>query len=214
MVNYLASLKTTIIDEVALRCGDESFKDFPKSVYLTALHRAVNALIKNQDIIERIYSKTVKYDKERGLFLIRELQLYGVKEIYGLFVNGEEYTKRSNDRIDTPKTYAVTEFEDDIVLRYTPYNENDEDEIVIFYTAIATKADIKDIEFNFLADKYKDQIIDATVIEMAKIGVAKYLDEAHQIKYKNIFQTYRVKYDAFKDAAWATIKLWDIYGNK
>ena len=87
-------------------------------------------------------------------------------------------------------------------------------EVEVLYSGIVDIEDIEDRnDIPIIPRKYEEQIIERCVIEIARIGIATHLDQAHQLKYTNILKTYQDVNIEKENRGWITIKVWDIWGD-
>lgn len=197
----------TILDEIALKCGDEKYQDFDKTVYLNVLYRVINSLNKKNNIL--IYQHKKRYAINDKSF---PLDIKSVYEIVDIRIEGKQY-------ILTPLIDNLGEYQYHKQVVNNRYFisvalPEGEYEVEVLYSGIVDIEDIEDRnDIPIIPRKYEEQIIERCVIEIARIGIATHLDQAHQLKYTNILKTYQDVNIEKENRGWITIKVWDIWGD-
>lgn len=194
-----------LINEVALRLNDESFRSFPKHHYQRVLDR-----------VKRQISRKYKLDKRIYVFknTIREgeipIELPNYISPVSLKVNQQEYTLVNN--VDYHSSdYEYKLFRDYNKLHFEYNHRSDEDTIELIYTAdITIKDDYYEDITPVIPEQYNEEIINHFVVEMCKLGISKYIGEEGR-KYGTLIQLYArnlKEYDQnlIKKEGWSVIK--------
>ena len=187
------------ISEVALKCGDPFFKDFPRNIYSQAVYRAQRSIAKEFGILDRIWT----YTNEEGTSPIdvTPLNLNGVwkVDITRDDVDTEYDLRRLEDVLESVETtdafYHIFYNANQNLLYYT--NPEADDVITIYYTSsIAGEEDYEpfDNEGNQIAvpvlpNKYFEEVLRRGVRYIAQLGLATFeADKA--AKYTRVLQLY------------------------
>lgn len=197
------------ISEVALKCGDPFFKDFPKNIYSQAVYRATREIAKEYGIMDRTWS----YTNTAGTSPIEivPLNFNGAWRLTVTPVDGDEqvYTEvkiddvLDNDDSDTATTnyyYSIIYDANKYMVYYTWPAEDDE--ITIYYqSSVAGEEDYEyyDSEGNanvipVLPNKFFEELIRRAVRYMAKLGIATFDDRKGE-KYARILQIHTKRTD-------------------
>lgn len=174
----------SLINEVALRIDDITFKDFNESIYEKALLRSNRIIAKKYDILQKVYSFTlnsVTDDTEKdGVIDLEDFN----KEIL-VDVNDRRLTKVGLTLTDYGQ-YYIRLVDRVRYFNYKTENKNLEDEITIVYTVLPTETDDYKTEF-IIPDKYQEELIEETILYLSKIGMARFQAEKKQ-KYIDLFK--------------------------
>ena len=193
------------ISEVALKCGDPFFKDFPKNIYSQSVYRAQRKIAKDYGIMDRIWA----YTNTLGTSPIQiiPLNLNGVWKIDITVVDGEaiEYSeKKLEDILESDSTsdtyYHIMYNANSNMLYYT--NPAVDDAISIYYTSlIAGEEDYEpyDSEGNAIAvpvlpNKYFEEVVRHAVRYIAQLGIATF-EQDKAAKYVRVLQIYTRRTD-------------------
>lgn len=210
------------ISEVALKCGDPFFKDFPRNIYSQAVYRAQRKIAKDYNILDRIWT----YTNSLGTSPVQviPLNVNGIWKIDITVVDGNpiEYT---NSKLENVLESDAT----DDYLYHILYNANSnmlyytnpavEDTITVYYTSlIAGEEDYQpyDSEGNAIAvpvlpNKYLEEVIRHSVRYIAQLGIATF-EEDKAKKYVRVLQLYTRRTDEVtetnleKSRPWIEIK--------
>lgn len=216
------------ISEVALKCGDIYFKDFPKNIYSQAVYRAERDIAKEYGILEREWSYTNTDGPDNtgvtyAHIVIVPLNFNGAWRVVKTADNVEtEYERKQYDEvIENDSTsnnyYAIIYNANQYVLYYT--NAAAKDVISIWYTSsIAGEVDYEtfDQEGNtnaipVLPNQYFEEVIRRSVRYIAQLGIAQFDDKKGK-KYARILRMYTKRddnnreYNLEKDRPWILIK--------
>ena len=211
-----------LVSEIALKCGDPFFKDFPKNVYGQSAYRAMRIIAKEYNILNRLWSYTTTESNEE--FIIEPSNFNGAWRVTVTPSGGieQEYMERSFDEVkdNTDSTvyfYCIYHSAGTNRLFYTNGNANDT--IRIYYTSsIAGTADYEGVDDDgnvydipYLPDKYYDEILRRAVIWICQLGVATFDDRKKQ-KYIDLLKIYQKREDILPERnlelnrPWITIK--------
>ena len=182
------------IAEVALKCGDPFFKDFPRNIYSQAVYRAERGIAKKYGIMERTWTYT-NTDGTSPIVIV-PLNFNGAYRITVTPVSTEDETgvetnyseRKIEDILDNADSataasnfyYSIMFDANQRMLYYTwPVAD---DEITIYYTSsIAGETDYEgtDDEGNeyaipALPNIYYEEVLRQSVRYMAKLALAKY----------------------------------------
>ena len=197
------------ISEVALKCGDPFFKDFPRNIYSQAVYRAQRAIAKDYGIMERIWS----YVNDVGTSPIEivPLNYNGDWKLDVTIVDGDpvQYDKVTLEEVlgsdaTTDVLYHVLFNANKYYIYYS--NPAVDDTITLYYTSsIAGEEDYEqfDSEGNAIAvpalpNKYFEETLRRAVRYIAQLGVATFeADKA--AKYTRILQLYTQREDQVQE---------------
>lgn len=206
-----------LISRVALRIGDDQFKDFEKAIYVDALKKANRTIARKYGIPNKeIRFKTSDMITDLNDPII--LDIPDMKSEYTVKVNDKILSKTGFRRIEKDYNSYYLEMIDNIYqfdYRYfvnieTQYQKSLDDEIIIYYTAIPEyDSEISDY---FIPQKYVEEQIEETAKTIAEYGLAKFEDQIKVAKYTRVFQMLSKPSDYNKyqteDKGWATLKMW------
>lgn len=206
-----------LLSRVALRTGDQQFKDFDKSIYLDALKKANREIARKYGIPNKVVSFTLSdmiSDVEDTVIL----DIADMKDEYTVKVNDRVLSKNSLERMTIDYNCYFLQMLDNAYqfdYRYfvdleNPFVKDLTDEIEIFYTALPDyDADMSDY---FIPHKYVEEQVDLTAMTIAEYALAKFEDEIKIGKYTRLLQMLRKgsDYNKFQveDRPWAVIKPW------
>lgn len=197
-------MNDVIISEIALRCDDINFKDFPKNIYQLAYRNALKEVSRKYRISKRLH-KSFYYNSNGEI----KLNLPDFVKDFKLKVNGKEYT--AENEIKNDYEYNITAINNELILKYKPYTEKDE--IELYYVADLDEA--SDSE-PIVPGSYLEEVINHAVYEIAKIGFAKFVgNELLRNKYESLLRLYikqiGLKSDLIKDEEWIAVKPFRLY---
>lgn len=193
------------ISEVALKCGDPFFKDFPKNIYSQGVYRAERSIAKEFGIMERIWT----YTNTAGTSPIEIVPLnFNAAWKVDITVEDGDPVEYSNVKLEdvlestttSDTMYHVLYNANEHMLYYTNPAENDT--ITLYYTSsIAGEEDYEpyDSEGNAIAvpilpNKYFEEIVRRAVRYIAQLGIATFeADKA--AKYTRVLQLYTQRSD-------------------
>lgn len=194
-----------LLSTVSMRCGDSQYKDFSRSIYAQAIFDAQRYVIKKYTLLERTLEFIVR-EEETG-----EIQIGATNfKAESLFlVNGVEYNKRRKERLEEvlDKTTYYVRYDDTFGFVFDYYNKKAGDNVVIYYVSHGPISEESDGNL-IVPDVYYDELIRASIINVAKIGIATFRAEAKD-KYKDLYRLYaKGEEDATlqKDRDWIQIK--------
>ena len=193
------------IAEVALKCGDPFYKDFPQNIYSQAVYRAERAIAKEYGILDRIWS----YTNTAGTSPIEITRLNFQGAFRVTVTTGDDvetlYVERKVDDIldnaDSPTAstnyyYATMYNANTRYFYYTFPSENDV--IEIYYTSSIAGAEdyeVNDADGNpnslpVLPNAYLEETIRRAILYIAKLGVVTFIAEKAN-KYQRVMLMYR-----------------------
>lgn len=216
------------IGEVALKCGDPWFKDFPRNVYSQAVYRAERYIAKLYGIMDRKW----EYTNTAGTspIDIEPLNLHGVWRVVITASDGtdEEYTEVTLDKVldNADSSTASTNYYYNILYNANKYQlyytwPAANDTVAIYYTSsIAGENDYEELDnegneqaIPVLPNKYFEEVTRQAVRYIAKLGIATFGGEKAQ-KYGRVLQAYTRRRDEVeerhleKSRPWIEIKTW------
>jgi len=193
------------IAEVALKCGDPFFKDFPQNIYTQAIYRAERAIAKEYGILDRVWS----YTNTAGTspIIITRLNFQGAFRVVRTNSDDviEVYQEQQLDIIldNSSSTTAATNYYYNVMYnantRYLYYtNPAVSDVIDVYYTSSIAGAE--DYETNdadgnanalpVLPNAYFEEIVRRSILYIAKLGIVSHEGEKAK-KYQNVLMIYR-----------------------
>lgn len=216
------------IAEVALKCGDPWFKDFPRNVYSQAVYRAERGIAKLYGIMDRVWT----YTNTDGTspIQITPLNLNGVWRVVVTTTDDtdEEYTEVTLDKVldNDDSATASTNYYYHILYNANKYelyytHPDTDDEIAIYYTSsIAGETDYEELDDDgnaqalpVLPNKYFEEVLRQAVRYIAKLGIATFEGNKAQ-KYGRVLQLYTRRRDETeerhleKSRPWIEITPW------
>lgn len=197
------------ISEVALKCGDPFFKDFPRNIYSQAVYRGTREIAKEYGIMDRTWT----YTNTAGTSPIEivPLNFNGAWRVTITPADGDEqvYDERKIDDVldnansDTASTnyyYSIIYNANKYMLYYT-WPEEDDSITIYYQSSIAGEEDYEyyDSEGNenaipVLPNKFFEELVRRAVRYMAKIGIATFDDRKGE-KYARILQIHTKRTD-------------------
>lgn len=188
-----------LISEVALKCGDPFFKDFPKNIYSQSVYRAQRSIAKQYGIMDRIWS----YANIDGSSPIEIIPL-NVNGIWKVDKSIEGYTTEYklvkledilNSQDNRDNFYHIFYDSNKYMLYYT--NPDPKDTITIYYTSsIAGEEDYEptDSEGNpnaipLLPNKYMEEIVRRAVRYIAELGIATF-DKEKAERFQRVYRVH------------------------
>lgn len=210
------------ISEVALKCGDPFFKDFPKNIYSQSVYRAEREIAHQYGIMDRVWTYT-NIDGTSPV-TIAPLNFRGVWRVVVTTADDleEEYEQRKidevldNDSSDTASTnffYSIIYNANQYELFYTWPAVNDE--ITVYYVSgIAGEEDYEPLDENgeenaipVLPNKYFEEIVRRAVRYMAKLGIAQF-DGLKAQRYSRVLNIYTKRPDEAMDSSLERDRPW------
>jgi hypothetical protein len=226
----ISNLNTTIIDEIALRCGDVGFKTFPKTIYQQSYYRAARTIAKKFNILEKIYITTCATSENAYQLDIPNFQNEIRVRINDVIYQKINYDKDlvtipdvtksmelivtetgldSFDSVEQPTTgkYQLSYVDGELYLDWYPRASNDE--IFIHYIGLPDIDDTEDC-FPYIPSSYEETLIEFTVKELVKLALARFVDKEEVERWTRIAQLYNTptKKDDVKNNAWISVKVW------
>ena len=211
------------ISEVALKCGDPFFKDFPKNVYSQAVYRGTREIAKEYGIMDRIWS----YTNITGTspLNIAPLNFTGAWRV-AITPTGDTiervYTEVKLDSIidnadsDTSTTnyyYSIIYDANQYTFYYTWPAEDDV--ITIYYvSSVAGEEDYETLDENgvpnaipVLPNRYFEELLRRAVRYIAKLGIATF-DDRKAEKYARVLQLHTKRTDEKQDMTLERSRPW------
>lgn len=174
----------SLINEVALRLDDITYKDFTPNIYEKALFRSNRIIAKKYEILQKVYSFTLDSltdDIEKDAVL--ELEDFH-KEIL-VDINGKRFVKAGASLTDDNQ-YYIRLVDGKRYFSYKCIGKKLTDEVSIVYTILPSETDDTKTEF-IIPDKYQEELIEETIIYLSKIGMARFQAEKKQ-KYIDLYK--------------------------
>jgi hypothetical protein len=216
------------IAEVALKCGDPFFKDFPRGVYSQAVYRAERGIAKLYGIMDRVWT----YTNTAGTspINITPLNFNGAWRITVTPDDGSEqnYTEMKIEEVldNADSSTAASNYYYSIIFNANQHTlhytwPTADDEVTIYYTSsIAGEDDYEELDdegnvqaIPVLPNKYFEEVLRQAVRYMAKVGLATY-DGVKGEKYSKVLQIYTRRRDEVEERhlersrPWIEIKPW------
>jgi hypothetical protein len=190
------------IAQIALMCGDSNYTDFTEGIYAQACFRAQRDVAKTYDILKRTIELISNND------LLEEILIRDLKVEYEVKVNGEIFLKKTSFDPDED-TYKYELIYDPVNRLYSIIytGKKDGDVISISYTSIGLTSEESD-GIPVIPEQYEEELLEAATLYMAKLGIAKFIDEK-KAKYQDLYRIYnRRQYDSriAKDNSWIEVK--------
>lgn len=213
------------ISEVALKCGDPFYKDFPKNIYSQAVYRAERSIAKEFGILDRIL--TITTDNDSGEVEIYKLNFLGEwtvtltqaeeEDTESETISTNSIALNTDGSVNLSKTtweklletdsayeYAINYMADRYILKYNPAATGDV--ITIYYTSgIAGEEDFETYDqlgdtniIPVLPNQYLEETIRRACIYIAGLGLAKFEGEK-AVRYQRIIDFYRRRSDLSED---------------
>ncbi len=221
------------IGEVALKCGDPFFKDFPRNIYSQAVYRAERHIAKLYGVMDRVWT----YTNTAGTSPvdITPLNFNGAWRITVTTADTDDedgttelYTDVSIDKVldNDDSSTASTNYYYNIL-----FNANQrelyytwpavDDEITIYYTSsIAGSDDYEELDdegnaqaIPVLPNKYFEEVVRQAIRYIAKLGIATF-DANKAQKYGRVLQVHTRRRDEVeerhleKSRPWIEITPW------
>lgn len=199
-----------IISEIALRCDDVGFNDFPFNIYERAYERATRIIARKYNIFERVETFTLsEYTDSLTDDCILNLDNYD--EDILVAVNDEVYDKVSHNAELTGQ-YYLQRIEEELRFNYARYEKALTDTITIVYRCLPTTS-FDEGEF-YIPHRYEEEMINESVMYLAKLGIVKFKQEK-SVKYQKLLQL-SAKRDTLdpqtlEHKEWITVKTWKPY---
>lgn len=213
------------ISEVALKCGDPFYKDFPKNIYSQAVYRAERSIAKEYGILDRIL--TITTEDDTGEFEIFKLNFLGEWRVtltqaeteddesetistvaLDLNKDGSVNLKKVNwddlNKSTSSYEYAVNYFANRYMMKYNPASTGDT--ITIYYTSgIAGEEDFETYDqfgntnlIPVLPNQFYEEVIRRACLYIAGLGIARFENEKAE-KYQRIIRFYQRRSDLADD---------------
>lgn len=199
-----------IISEIALRCDDVGFNDFPLNIYERAYERATRIIAKKYNLFQRIESFTLS-EYAQNLEEDCILELDDFNEEISVIVNDTVMDKVTN-RIELTGQYYLHRIDDELKFNYALLEKALTDKITIIYTCLPT-INYDEGEF-YIPHRYEEELIREIIIYMARVGVVKFKKES-SVKYQKLLQLYMrndtYDKDAIENKEWIAVKVWQPY---
>jgi len=199
-----------IISEIALRCDDVGFNDFPLNIYERAYERATRVIAKKYSLFQRIESFTLS-EYAQNLEEDCILELDDFNEEISVIVNDTVMDKVTN-RIELTGQYYLHRIDDELKFNYALLEKALTDKITIIYTCLPT-INYDEGEF-YIPHRYEEELIREIIIYMARVGVVKFKKES-SVKYQKLLQLYMrndtYDKDAIENKEWIAVKVWQPY---
>jgi len=198
-----------LISEVALKCGDPFFKDFPKNIYSQSIYRSIRAIAKDYNILNRVW--TYITINSNGEFVIEPSNFNGAWRIT-VTPNGgteREYLERNFDEVKDNNDIANYFYHIYYGVgsnRFLYTNGNIGDTVKIYYTSsVAGANDYESTDGNgeaydipYLPDKYYDETLRRAIIWICQLGIATF-DERKKQKYIDLLRVYQKREDVLPE---------------
>lgn len=214
-------------NEVALRCGDVMYHEFDKDIYSRALLRANRMIARKYKIITRFaeFVNTIPIpnnlsESEEQTYLdskYNEDVLFHFPSFvteHRFVVNGREYFKV--DKVEANSyQYRFYYDQNNWYYNYSPRSKSDKIQIEYSSDINIEDYEIEELE-PIIPTQYNEEIIALTVVEMSKIGIAKYHDSKLGEKYAALFKIYSKDPrdrdpNLIKNNTWVQMKPWSPY---
>ena len=202
------------VSEVALKCGDAFFRDFPKNIYSQAVFRAERAVAKRYGIMDRIWTYTntagsdevditpLNFNGEWRVTVTRTDTdaVTGLVTTYDLEYIKVPYEKVENpdDLVDTPDyRYSINYIGNRYVIRYS--DPAALDVLTIYYTSgIAGEEDYEYFDENgdanlipVIPNKYYEEVMRRAILYICDLGIAKF-DQLKAQRYVRLMKRYTI----------------------
>lgn len=186
--------------EVALKCGDPFFEDFPTNIYNQAVYRAQRSIAMDYNIMDRIWTYTntellnpipFNVSNNNGIY---KIEIFRTGAVVPEAYKEIDYSKWSEVQNDTKLYYSIVYDTNSYFIYYTFPVANDV--IRVYYNShIAGETDYEnDQSLPILPNKYYEEVIRRAVLYIATLGIAKFQDAKKQ-KYMDVIQLYRRRSD-------------------
>lgn len=205
-VQLINATNSDLLSEIALKCGDIYFKDFPKNIYIQGLFRAQRSIAKELKILDRVWQYTnttgtspidiTPLNFDGGAWRITVTPDDGDELVYKKVQVDEVLNENNSDQAYCALMYNVN--------RWTLYyvGAAADDVISIYHTAsISSEEDyeLTDPEGNAqlipaIPNKYDEEVIRRTVRYIAQLGIANFAADKRD-KYLRVLQVYTRKDD-------------------
>jgi len=188
MAQIMKAYNNELISEVAFMCDDINFKDFKRTEYGQATFRAMRKIANEYGILEYQVGITIEnYEitDEDGNDLWVDLPFKNFKAETQVVINEVEYDK-VNVSPENENEYVI-KLNDlgSYVINY--YGKQAGDKVVISYQSLGRSTDESD-GLPLLGDKYYEEILRQSVIQIAKIGIIRFREEKRE-KYAVLLRT-------------------------
>lgn len=186
-----------LISEVALRCNDIQFNDFPEQIYGQASYREERNIAREYSILERVFTLKVEENDETIV-----LPLVNFKTEYKIEVNDIEYNKVHELDGETTTEYVVKHFDSQLILDYLVKTKGDI--VKVYYISMGNTGE--EYEGTILIPPiYYAELLRRVCIHIARLGIAKFTKDKKD-KYISIYKLYQ-EYSA-KEPDLAVDKQW------
>jgi hypothetical protein len=217
------------IAEVALKCGDPFFKDFPRNIYSQAVYRAERGIAKKYGIMDRTWTYT-NTDGTSPVVIV-PLSFNGAYRVTITPVDGDEkvYTERQLEEVldNGDSSTASSNFYYSIMFNanqrelYYTWPVADDTVTIHFTSSIAGATDYEgfDEEGNeqaipVLPNKYYEETLRQAVRYIAKLALAKF-DGQKAERAMRVLRAYTRRTDEVeetnlnKSRPWISIGTWN-----
>ena len=224
------------IAEVALKCGDPFYKDFPKNIYSQAVYRAERSIAKEYGIMNRIWEYTntdgseeidigpLNFNGEWWVTITPEDDAESTTPNTLIVEQNTDdsytYKRKQWEELldaDTSYSYAINYVANKYSLRYS--NPSDNDVVKIYY--VSSIAGEEDYEFYddqgeinlipAIPNKFHEETLRRAAVYMAQLGIATF-DREKAARYVRVLELYQQIKDKMpesrleRDRPWITIK--------
>lgn len=165
----LKQIRPTLLSEIALRCSDTKYVDFPKQIYERAILYAERKIAFKYRVLNRYFSFKASGTEEVALTIPSFAGEYRVT------VNGVEYETGDKHELEETETEYYLYFDSHAYkFNYTGRSEA-EDDVVIYYNSDVNIEDY-DLEETtpVLPKRYEEEVIAIAVSYIVKLALAKF----------------------------------------
>jgi hypothetical protein len=195
MINLLQNIQPRLVDILMLKCDDNYNEDFDKDIYEECIFRALRKVARIYNVATYIFSFNniipIPPDAPSD-YLEKEFQsdvnipLKGFRGEISVTINDVRFTKAENNLIREGRfEYHLYRGTDGWKFNYSPRSQNDTVHI-IHQVDIELSAFEDEQSMPVIPNKYEDEIIKFSLINVAEIGMARFKGDKFN-KYKNIF---------------------------
>lgn len=199
-------MESELVNEIAFRCGDDNFEDFPRHQYERILNRVKRQIARKYKLNKHKYSFGNNLTDENEVPLDLPYFIAPVS----LKVNNVEYELRTKMDFGNQQCHYILQREyNKLLFNYSPKAKGDKLEIVYIADIPIFKENIEDIE-PIIPTQYNEELIDLSVMEISKVGIAKFAGKEGN-KYTALLQMYAKnikQYDQelIKKEGWVRLK--------
>ncbi len=201
------------IAEVALKCGDPFFKDFPRNIYSQAVYRAERHIAKLYGIMDRKWT----YTNTAGTspIVLNKLNFNGAWRVTVTDTDDAEQNyieKKLEDVLDNADSstaasnyYYHVHFDANQHMLYYTWPVADDRITVYYVSSIAGSDDYAELDdegaaqaIPVLPNKYFEEVLRQAIRYMAKLGLATFDDRKAQ-RYGRVLQVYTRRRDEVEE---------------